>query len=613
MRYPFLASSLVLASSLAFLTIAAAQAPAQDPQPTQNQPQNQPQNQSDQSLAAPQTQAPVTQDTPLLHLDVRRVPIDLVVVDKQGNPVRGLTQDDFVVNEDKQPQTILSFDYQDGSTLSYVPAKLPPLPANTFVNVPTQPERGPLYILYYDMVNTPMEDQMSAHQQLLDFVDQAQPGARFALFVNAAGLHMILGFTSDHALLHAAILSKGPGPHVPDVFMYGKNYGYTDAGAALLSLKFIADYVNGIPGRKNLIWLSSIFPIPVGATMSGPNTDTGVGGGFSSSTPQINDLTYLLSETIKKTYSAMMRSQVALYPVDLEGQNPENNAADQVVKGQLEDDIASATGGHAYFGNNRLKLLIDKAVENGESYYTLSYAPTNAKYDGLERSIEVKLANAKGHNYTLSYRTLYYAVSDDQVQKLNKKEEVQSRFLAAKAEDTLYANIEHGAPMLHDLLFSAHFAATGSPVMATPAQMLELQDSPAFFRTRHKDRPLKPLTPVKLQKYTIDYGVVDPQLKVEAKRTGSPAILEFAAAAYDADGRLLNSELNDGVASTDTKSDTRPNGKPSATFRAEQQLQVPPGAASIRIAVRDKATNRTGSLEIPLPLKTDNTKQTAAR
>ena len=186
----------------------------------------------------------------------------------------------------------------------------------------------------YDMVNTPMADQMTAHNQLLNFVDHAQPGTRMALFVNAAGLHMVQGFTSDHALLHAAILSKGPGPHVPDVFMYGSNYGYSDAGASLQCLKFIADYVNGIPGRKNLFWLSSVFPIPVGPSITNGldvNAGAGPGGGFSNSTMQINDLTYLLSENIKKTYSALMRSQVSLYPVNIEGQNIDNYAGDQIT------------------------------------------------------------------------------------------------------------------------------------------------------------------------------------------------------------------------------------------------------------------------------------------
>ncbi len=202
---------------------------------------------------------------------------------------------------------------------AFVPPKIPPLPTNTYVDLPTAPERGPLYILYYDMVNTRPTIQMEAHKQLLDFVDHAQPGTRFALFANVAGLHLIQGFTSDHALIHAAILSKGPGPHLPDVFLYADTYGYQDAGAVLSNLKFIAEYMNGIPGRKNLLWLSSEFPIPVGPTMTGHNSNTGVGGGFSSSTMQINDLSYLESEGIKETYAALATSQVALYPVNLNG------------------------------------------------------------------------------------------------------------------------------------------------------------------------------------------------------------------------------------------------------------------------------------------------------
>jgi VWFA-related protein len=535
------------------------------------------------------------QDQPALQLrlEVRRVPVDVVVTDKEGKPVRGLRKDDFLLKEDKKPQKILAFDYFDGSTPSFVPRKLPVLPANTYINLPGEPERGPLYVLYYDMVNTPLTRQMETRNQLLDFVDHAQPGTRFALFANMAGLHLVQGFTSDHALLRAAILSKGPGPHLPDVFLFASNYGSSDAGAALSNLKFIAEYLNGIPGRKNLLWLSSEFPIPVGPTMTGPNTNTAVGGGFSSSTPQFHDLTYLLSKMIEETYAALATSQVALCPVDLNGAG-----GDDLDEYEHEDDIAAATGGHAYYANNRVTQLLDKAVENGESYYSLTYSPTNMKYDGSERHIEVTLANKA--SYTLTYRTLYYGVPDDNPRPATRSSEiVQARALAAKAADTLYANIEHGAPMMHDLVFSAHLEAAGAPVMATAEQMLQLEDAPAYFRTRHRNRPLKPLEPVKLQKYRIGYGVLDSQLKLLAIRKGRPAMLEFAAAAYDEDGRLLNSMLNKGLVSAGNDA----NGKPGVRFHADQELDAPPGAAWIRMAVRDTLSDRTGTLEVRLPLK----------
>jgi len=537
------------------------------------------------------------QPAPLLRLEVNRVPVDVVVTDKNGKPVLGLSKDDFTVTEDNKPQKILSFDYMDGSQASFTPAKLPPLPTNTFVNEPTEAERGPLYVLYYDMVNTAMEDQGNVRQQLLDFVDHAAPGTRFALWMNATGMHMIQGFTGDRAVLHEAILSKGPGPHMPQVFLEGRVFGYQDSGAVMSNFIFLAEYLQGIPGRKNLIWLSGNFPIPVGPTMVGNNQM----GATSVAGTDYLDLSELQKKMLKETYAALMRSQIALYPVDIKGNQAENEGGDAIAAGKNMDAIASSTGGHAYYGNNRVEQMVDQAVENGESYYTLTYDPSNKKLDENPRTIEVTLASAKTMGYTLSYRTLYYTVSDEEVQDQHKKEELQARFLAAKTTDTLYANIEHGAPMMHDMLFSAHVAAEGEPEMATAEQMAQLEDSPAYFRTRKRDTTPKPLTPVKLQKYAINYGVFDPQLKSLAAHGGKPAMLEFAAAAYDADGRLLNSMLNQGQAATGTDA----SGKAGGIFHAQQELEVPPGAAWLRLAVRDVLNNRTGTMEVKLPLRSE--------
>ena len=638
-------SRISLATALLALPLAsmAQTSASQDPAPTEQQ----------------KIQSSIPAKDLVLRLDVRRVPVDIVVTDKQGNPVRGLKPEDFTVKEDQKLQQILSFDFLDGSVPTYVPPRLPPLPANTYINVPGEPERGPLYVLYYDMVNTDPDDQMSFRKELLHFVDRAKPGTRIALFYNASGLHLLQGFTTDHALLRSAILSKGPGPHVPEVFEFGENFGKEDVGAAISNLQFIAEYLGGIAGRKNLIWLAGKFPVPHGPVFRPISGD------------EVLDAKDL--NPIKHAFAAMMRSQVAIYPVDVKGvalweersPSPAGDAASDIsltgapgsrsaggtgaggasgnggagtsgsptneqlgssaaLQGQTtglsgysvtsidqfqEDYIAGSTGGHAYYGDNRISAVMERALETGESYYTLSYSPSNARYDGSDRHIEVSLTGAKEKGYKLSYRNLYYAVSDDAVQAMHKTGSPQARFIAAKAADTLYANIEHGAPMLHDLLFSAHLASDGSPAMATAEQMMRLEDSPIYFKTRKRNARQKPPAPVRLQKYLIDYGVVDPKLKTLAAQGGKPATLEFAAAAYDADGRLLNSILNEGLASGDTE----PGGKSGSLFHAVQELDVPPGACWIRLAVRDKLDNRTGTLEVRLPLKPESTSSVASK
>jgi hypothetical protein len=86
-------------------------------------------------------------------------------------------------------------------------------------------------------------------------------------------------------------------------------------------------------------------------------------------------------------------------------------------------------------------------------------------------------------------------------------------------------------------------------------------------------------------------------------------VLEFVAAAYDAYGRLLNGILNDGVASPEPNA----NGKFGVLFHAEQELEVPPGAASLRMVIRDKLTDRTGALEVSLPLKAETSAYEASK
>ena len=153
--------------------------------------------------------------------------------------------------------------------------------------------------------------------------------------------------------------------------------------------------------------------------------------------------------------------------------------------------------------------------------------------------------------------------------------------------------------MVHDLVFSAHLRTEGGTTMATPAQMVLLSEQSAFYRTHRRNRPVKPPAAVKIQNYVVDYRVLDPQFKAQAVRSGKQPTLEFAMAAFDNEGKVLNGVVNDAVPEASTETADNKSG----LYRVHQALIVPTTAVSIRVGVRDRTSDRMGTLEVPLPLK----------
>ncbi len=70
--------------------------------------------------------------------------------------------------------------------------------------------------------------------------------------------------------------------------------------------------------------------------------------------------------------------------------------------------LATQTGGKAYINGNDLQTEVAKSVEDGSSYYTLAYTPTNPNWNGDQRNMTVKLRKA---GLSLSYRRSYYAMT----------------------------------------------------------------------------------------------------------------------------------------------------------------------------------------------------------
>ena len=545
-----------------------------------------------------------------MSVTARRVVLDIVVTDGNHNAVHGLTAHDFSVFEDNKPQSIKSFEAFNFNPPQPITAPKLALPPDTWVNVETADERGPLYVIVYDAVhmahNDLEDDQIRARKQLADFLASKPAGTRFALFLLAEDFHLVQGFTTDpQELLHAFDAHRKV-EGIPVNFLMSSNYGAADVDLPYEVMAFVGHYLEGLPGRKNLIWLSSEFPatVPMFAVQNTIATAQGTAGamapssnapmqaqGFSGSAPTTMGNTWD-AKIMRQAIDALNAAQVSVYPIDVGGLKPEMDGIDTAA-----DHIAQVTGGHAYYNTNDFAGAMQDATINGSSYYEISYAPTNAQMDMKMRQIRVNLDQKGDH---LAYRQYYYAEDPDAPMTNDQKRvaaavQVDDQPVAHLPGDSLYAYMEHGAPVDHDIVFRAQFHA-GPVAMATPAQMASLIEQPAYFVARKSNKPVKLPPPIPLRAYTIDYLVLD-----QAAAANTNQVLEFAACAYDPLGHMLN-----GVSQNAARVPTpAANGKPQPYFRAEQQFEVPTTAAWLRVAVRDVNTDRIGTIEIPLPLAAD--------
>ncbi len=511
--------------------------------------------------------------TPVFKSSVRRVIVDVMVSDSMAKPVLNLTQADFSILEDGKPQTIRSFDIHNFDAVSDGLPKFPEhMPPNTFVNLPRTPERGPLYALLLDLLNIDVSDQPYARMQLWQFIRNKPPGTRFAVFVLSDRLYMVQGFTEDRNALANVIDPKNSHSGIPRIFLNAENFRPYISTPAMLAE--IGRYLEDFPGHKNLIWLSGSFP---SAIMPG-------------SDPTTEALS--ITDQVKEASGALARAQIAVYPVDARGmvaRTPDTGSpliADAALNATYltEEEIAHSTGGRALNSKNDLAGALAEATETGGRYYTLSYSPMNQNYDGQLRRIQVEVSK---RSYRLDYRRSYYAIpGSTPVQGMKEKapSELQP-LIVAKPSDSLAANMQHGAPLSHQLLFRAHVYTVSETPKTAAKQLGGVETAAALVDSDSEKKQGAHGSP---QTYQIDYLVA----------ARYPA-LEVAAIAYDSEGKILNTADERVI----EESAQIPAGrKDGAIYRVHQTFKVPVNASSVRLGVRDIATDNVGALEIKLPL-----------
>lgn len=404
------------------------------------------------SAQSVQAQAPAS-----VRVNTRLIQVDVLVQDSQGKPITGLTQKDFKITDEGQEMPVSFFSVLSGDATAS-PHELAP---NIFTNAPSQHPNIPtnLTVILVDALNTPYGDQIYSTQQLIRYLSQLKPTDHVAIYTLGQHLRVLHDFTTDDAALVAAIqeyksdkggsanaatilqeISATKVKEVPGDAMAGTisglqtnlsnieeeipvSYRNDSLGVTLAALRAIALHLAGIPGRKNLLWLSGGFPLQINlnnlVTFAGMS-DGSNGAGFAfTQAPQPAVYFPQLQQTLRLLETA----DVAVYPIDARGLMAQTAAADAKFAntqtgGPGNEDtsgenlmtmnaIADRTGGRAFFNTNAIAGALSTAQDDAQYSYLIGYYP-QTEWDGKFHKIRIDVSQPGAH---IRAREGYFALA----------------------------------------------------------------------------------------------------------------------------------------------------------------------------------------------------------
>jgi len=388
------------------------------------------------------------------------VEVPVNVVDRDGQPVRGLTADDFEVWDGNERQTLSSFEMVD----------LPALEAGRAApgTVQRLPELGAagrrhllmLFDLSFSSPTAVLRARLAARDFLLQKLHPSDLAA-VATYSIESGPKLVVTFTPDRAQLARAIDTLGMqhGLQVdksdPLRFIIEGTFNASGASSMLAesslsprdqilfeqlqtislfaertersyevsriksfsrSMGEMARMLNAVQGRKQIVLFSQGFDsrLLVGRdTMDTDNNldNQNIATGFSylvdndaryGSTPLQNELNRMLEE--------FRRADCVIQSVDIGGLRDKTDATARVQTNGQESlfYLANETGGELFKDANDLGQQLGRLLDRTSVTYVLSFERSDLKTDGSYHRLRVKVAKSPA-GARVSYRAGYYA------------------------------------------------------------------------------------------------------------------------------------------------------------------------------------------------------------
>lgn len=390
--------------------------------------------------SAQQTPPPPQRPQTTFRTAIDAVTVDVIVTDKQGNPVTDLTAADFEIKENNKVQAIDTFKRVDvvGDKFDVDPAKAAPILSMESMEREAARDDVRLVTIFLDDYHTRKGNAMAIRDKVARFVTELGPRDLVAVMYPLTPVTAIT-FSRDHEGIARAIQKFD-----------GRKYDYQPRNPAEqiyfrlsrpqieeLRNSIVIDALEGLcvylgslrQGRKTVLMVSegmgASLPIEIetnGQVQSSPGSVADQMRGRADFQASAS-----LLMRMKDIFKAATRTNTSIYTLDPRGLAtgefdlsdgmPVAFESDKRVLNETTDNlrvIADQTDGRAIVGRNDPLPALRQMLKDSSSYYLLGYTSTEAPRDG--KFHEIKL-NLKRKGVEVRYRKGYWAMSADNIER----------------------------------------------------------------------------------------------------------------------------------------------------------------------------------------------------
>jgi VWFA-related protein len=363
-------------------------------------------------------------------VSVRVINVDVVVTDRKGNPVHGLTANDFEVLENRVPQKITNF-YEVRSNATVGGATTGAPASAAVAQEPTPDHLKRKIVFFVDNLSLAPFNRNRVFSSMKKFADEVlRPGDEAMIATWNRSMKVRLPFTSDPKQIQQQldIIAGESAMGLQNISerrsvesQIREARDYTSAVSAarqyaqsvehdlrqtVSALNGLLGTLAGVEGKKILVLTSEGLPIQPGKEMFFFIDELKAEKQWSSGSSLIEGMGFESSnliQSIARTANANGITVYALHAGGLAASNegsaenarPISSNVSQAAVSNSTDSlhlIADLTGGLATVGTNNFSNAFAKINRDLDSYYSIGYRSGTERVD-RQRSVEVRPKN----------------------------------------------------------------------------------------------------------------------------------------------------------------------------------------------------------------------------